>query len=710
MILQNSKLPKSKYLSEQILKEFSEKHSGKKIVTLVWSNKPGEITRQIEYALDNKVDIILSEVLPDEVGFEMNHEMYEFFLRKYIFVPPILNNSDRQSLTNSKKKSYIFTDKTIKREDRFSSIIQYLNRTDLFEIIDISELRDFVTELSNYVSVSNHVIINACSPQDILAVVLISLTQSKRFTILSETAYSPFRYSVFGINITNFLPVETSSLRYKIQGILGSEKVDTNLLPDCFRKAIDLTTKPEFNSLHEIVFSEPFKTLDQLYKTQVNDTLWKRPHMPAGLLKNNEYLRPNLNSDHNIFKRKTYHCLSKLLSKDNLKDNVRGLYIKIESFVFKDHATELLNSRSNYLWHKEVIECVNLYTNWFTRLCDFAIYQTNKSIFHKSVLRNLEEFILWAMLNGMDDSNTDIEKEIYTNYDKILNARIKIESGYNKVGVAKRKLLQNNEEGLMLFSDNEYKIIEIISTFDVITRSSENDKFIIEALDALNIKNLAYKYKLFERILASLLDRYHGDIISFSCSDDAFGGGNYDDLLVLIEKNLNHPQFPEFATLIICVNKQKKDQNIDSLIIDKLENLACTFHNCSLLLNKTIDYSIVKIESLINSPNQISIIELYLTSLFVGDFDNSQLLCDIINDKFHHSSIIENPQFFQNFYFYFHILDCKATHDTVRSNLFSCYSDIFDTFCETTKEKVATVLGSKFSTKRKLAIPSFLNL
>ena len=136
MILRNSELPKSKYLTEQILREFSEKHSGKKIVTLVWSSKPGEITRQIEYAIDNKVDIILSEVLPDEVGFEMDHKMYEFFLSKYIFAPPIVYGSHKSSLTESKQKNYIFTDSSLKVEDRFSSIIYYLNKTDSFDWFD----------------------------------------------------------------------------------------------------------------------------------------------------------------------------------------------------------------------------------------------------------------------------------------------------------------------------------------------------------------------------------------------------------------------------------------------------------------------------------------------------------------------------------------------------------------------------------------------
>ena len=706
-----SESPKSHYLTEEILNEFRLQNRSKKICTLIWSSKPGEITRQVEYAIDNEVDIILSEVLPDEVGFEMDHEMYEFYLSKYIFVPPILYNSDKASLTDSKKKNYIFTDSSLKREDRFSSIIYNLNRIDSFEIIEMSKFKEYTTELNNYISEANHVIINTCSPQDILAAVLISLTKSKRFTILSETAYSPFRYSVFGININKFLPEETSSLRSNIKGILDSEKVEIKLLPDCFRKAIDLTIKPEFNSLYEIVQCEPFKILDQLYKTQVNDILWKRPHMPAGLLKNNEYLRSKLNSDYNIFKRKTYHCLSQLLSKDNLEDNIRELYIKIESFAFKDHATELLNSRSNYLWHKEVLECVNLYPNWLTRVCDFAIHETCKSVFQRSVLRNLEEFILWAMLTGTDKSNIDIEREIHTNYEKIIDARIKIERGYKEVGAAKSKLLHNNEDGIKFFSDNEStNILELISTFDVITRSVDNDKNIIEALNSLSVQSIVYKYKIYERILASLLDRYHHNILSFAADEIHFGNGKYNNLIKIIEENYQDPTFPSYSRLIICLIKYKLGQEVDCNVQIKLKELYPTFY-ISTLLKPNPQVELKNLISEIPTPaSGTTLFSFYIHALITENFIEAKQLCKTIDKAFHNSNIREDPLCFYNMFCLFDIVYDMSNNNTHKSNIFSNYSVLFDSYSEDIKNQISQTFTEKLSPLKDIPLPSIFKM
>ena len=711
MILQHSELPKSKYLSDQILTEYSEKHSGKKIVTLVWSSKPGEITRQMEYAIDNDVDIILSEILPDELAFEINHEMYEFFLSKYIFVPPILYKADKSILTDRNKKNYIFTDSTMEREDRFSSIINNLKKTDFFEIIDISKLKECTTELNNYILEANHVIVNACSPQDLLAVLLISLTHSKRFTVLNESAYSPFRFSVFGININKFLPEKTSSLRSTIKGMLDSEKVEIEVLPDCFRKAIDLSTKPEFNSLHEIVQCEPFKTLDQLYKTRVNDILWKRPHLLAGLLKNKDHVHAKLNSDYNIFKRKGYHCLSKLLSKDNVEDNIRELYIKIESFVFKDHATELLNSRSNYLWHKEVLECVNLYPNWLTRVCDFAIHQTNNSVFQRSVLRNLEEFILWAMLSGADKSNIDIEREIHTNYEKIIDARIKIERDYKEVGVAKSKLLHNNEDDIKFFSDNEStNILELISTFDVITRSVDNDKNIIEALNSLSIQSIVYKYRIYERILASLLDRYHHNILSFAADEIHFGNGKYNNLIKIIEENYQDPTFPSYSRLIICLIKYKLGQEVDCNAQIKLKELYPTFYISTLLkFNPQVELENLILE--IPAPtNGTILLTFYIHALITDNLIEANKLCKTIDKTYYDSKIIEDPFYFQNFFLIFQIVHSSLSNNTTKSNIFSNYSVLFDSYSEDIKNRISQTILEKLSPLKDIPIPNILEI
>jgi hypothetical protein len=245
-----------------------------------------------------------------------------------------------------------------------------------------------------------------------------------------------------------------------------------------------------------------------------------------------------------------------------------------------------------------------------------------------------------------------------------------------------------------------------LSTFKTITYLSNDDKYILSSINLLSIQDINQKFKIYDVILSSILDKYNSDIFSFCINDVPFGNELYNNFLIITEEFISHSNFPKYANLIISTVNLKSGKQNKIQTLQRLGDSYCTYYLASFLLGKKI-----KNEDILffkpNNPVQITTYFLfYLIALITCEEIDAKSICNHIDSYFREGSLYENIHSLQ---YVIWILDTVYTtkHKFENPSL-KVYSSLIDPFTDTTLNKLKTAFRNNITIINNTSTPVIL--
>lgn len=207
MLIANPFSPKAKFWDDDIVDFYASKSSDKKTSFLTWSPNASIIHQQIKWLIGNSIDIILSEILPDEIPHDTLLEEYHFLLERIEFIPPSIIQSGSNDLEVARDKA-IITDNIEEffpncTKNQISTILNILEENLDYEVIEINRGDNFDNAI-RIIQNAKSVILGTNNP--VLSHYFEIIRNNHKLTCFYRNklkAGSPFRYFYTGINYFN---------------------------------------------------------------------------------------------------------------------------------------------------------------------------------------------------------------------------------------------------------------------------------------------------------------------------------------------------------------------------------------------------------------------------------------------------------------------------------------------------------------------------
>ena len=203
MLLINQKFTETKYWKKTIINDVAKSNENKKIGILIWQQDQDKIIEQIKWLISKSVDVIISEILPDEIPEKTLIKEYSYIKTRCHFVPPIF---EKDLSFNSKTNDEILfiTDNDlpkISKNYKINKLVKYLDKIKEFKILKTS---CDIDKIKKSIKNAKIVIINTFDP------VICHYIEITRRDLNLHTKYvnnrkpgSPFRYLSSNINYHN---------------------------------------------------------------------------------------------------------------------------------------------------------------------------------------------------------------------------------------------------------------------------------------------------------------------------------------------------------------------------------------------------------------------------------------------------------------------------------------------------------------------------
>ena len=223
--------PKPLFWEKNFIENFRNNNANLNIGMIIWNKDASIIKSQIRKAMQDKADVLLSEILPDDLQDNLLDEEYDFFCEKYLYVPPHIEES-KQGKSNGDSILIILNNTDERNQDLFwrtcLPLIEKLENTKVVYADDAAVLHKEITaNLREFAKIY----IDCDNPQMSILYVLNSLTS----------------------NIPIFMQTpETVSTRLWALGVTGFETKDPH------SKNISLRTR--FKNLTDLNFLTPLNS------------------------------------------------------------------------------------------------------------------------------------------------------------------------------------------------------------------------------------------------------------------------------------------------------------------------------------------------------------------------------------------------------------------------------------------------------------------
>ena len=88
MLITDKNFPQPRFWSHDSIQNFDKANTEKRICFLVWSCDSKVISQQIDFAVAQSADLIISEIYPHEVPENTTIGQYEFLKSRIVFMAP----------------------------------------------------------------------------------------------------------------------------------------------------------------------------------------------------------------------------------------------------------------------------------------------------------------------------------------------------------------------------------------------------------------------------------------------------------------------------------------------------------------------------------------------------------------------------------------------------------------------------------------------
>lgn len=228
-----SSFRKSQFWNEDLIANFIERNP-KTISTLFWSLDEKVIFKQLKNAIEQNTDIILSDLLPDELPNHTTNSEYDFFISRYMFVPPYyIRKNDEIGSPSSKNKIVFVTDSKQKKALNVDEVASIIASCDQFKenfIFLDADSQDIKNEIDKHIIYAKRIVINSINPNLIHYASILSSIHELSVYLIAPIIESSSRSILFGYNIKSTFNIKDISLRSLIKEIILSENTHIEVL------------------------------------------------------------------------------------------------------------------------------------------------------------------------------------------------------------------------------------------------------------------------------------------------------------------------------------------------------------------------------------------------------------------------------------------------------------------------------------------------
>ena len=281
MIIFDKAAPQLKFWDKDFLKDFENSHPNQRISIVLWSKNSSSIISQIKFAIENEIEIVLSDLLPEELPERvLNHE-YKFFVEKFFFVlPHFKNNFVIQGNPKCDNIQLLVSDE----EEKSSNLNRSLELVKCELIKQSILIQKTVSELykgksESYLLNNNFkkIIVDTIDPNAQLYLTLIAACKNIEIKFLSKPVLSISR--IFGCGL-DFFPKHHSdsehSLRKTIKSLFLEPKNEIIII---YKNLLEkICSSYSYENFLRVIENDVFlKFCDQSPRETIDDRLWINP-------------------------------------------------------------------------------------------------------------------------------------------------------------------------------------------------------------------------------------------------------------------------------------------------------------------------------------------------------------------------------------------------------------------------------------------------
>lgn len=276
MSIENFNTENTNFIDPQFLLNISDSEN-LKYSTLLWSSDDDKLSNDFQKVINNKSDVILTDILPDELPSKTTSEEYDFFIKRYLFIPPSLGEE------NISKKSNTSRDKIILISNPNSTSYNSINN--IFKIIGDSKLNEdiifldlnqvnFKGILDRYLPQTKKIVILSSDPNLIHYCFLIKIKFDINIFLLPKLINFSSRNLLYGFKFKSNENNNEISIRSLVKDIVFSNVGNLVIDKNCNILPLKPNTS-DFNlSLNELEDSKletnKFFAINQNYKYSFN--------------------------------------------------------------------------------------------------------------------------------------------------------------------------------------------------------------------------------------------------------------------------------------------------------------------------------------------------------------------------------------------------------------------------------------------------------
>ena len=400
MIIVDKAAPKSNLWNGDFLKDFENSHPSQKSSTLIWSQDSSSIISQIKFAIDNKVEAIISEILPNEVPDNLLIEEYNFFEKHYIYVPPQLPDLQTSLERKQPGKRIIFRD--LESNSHINGVIKATLTDNNISIVNLDNIdsENPISYITQQILDAEVVFIEAkyANPQLLSFISILSLKLKKILLIESPESLSVARLGLLGICLKNRLLNPFVSLRQKISKYIQEKESTVEIrCSDTF----EMVSQNYAWDFFEKIFSNPsyIKFTNEISSQEIPEAIWIRP-----LVKTDGSKFQLLYSR---FKLKYFFSIYKVF------DHKPNLYLHIEEFC--GFLSELFKSPINLSLQERLIAVARFEPKIFNHFESVILDFYNNHQVKSPLMSKIAEIMLTIVSAGLIE-----QKENFINLAKRL--------------------------------------------------------------------------------------------------------------------------------------------------------------------------------------------------------------------------------------------------------------------------------------------------
>lgn len=211
---------------KDFINKFIDRNKNKLIYLLRYSKEESELINNLKQAKKEKVDIILSEILPNELPNCILIDEYNFFIKRYVFLEAKyekLNKTSELDIAIIKDTNLLTAES--KLLNIFSDITETALNCKVIELTDNETISEIIIKCSEF----KKIIINLSNPYILYRILKYCKDSNKMFSLGNTSIRNLIRFIILGFNVnTKFLFLKSSALsvREEIKNILNFKLFD----------------------------------------------------------------------------------------------------------------------------------------------------------------------------------------------------------------------------------------------------------------------------------------------------------------------------------------------------------------------------------------------------------------------------------------------------------------------------------------------------